>query len=239
MQSSIRPHDQFRLQISPIGIEAAPIAIIDNFIHNVEELVADAAQARFQPVGSFYPGLRCAVPMPYPLAVYQFLRGIIGEIFGLGGLDVIDSRCNFCLITQKPQEVGLRQLIPHCDSPDPNVIVVLHYLFQGGFGGTSFYRHRRTGFEMVTASRKSAYEACLKEELATNPPRDYIEDDSPLYQRIAQVPAQFNRAVIYRSASLHMAHIGADFPYHPDPARGRLTANSSFLFGHQAEIRLG
>jgi len=238
MQSSIRPHDRFALNIRRIGNEEAPLVVIDNFIQNPEELAADAADADFHPVGSYYPGLRTSVPMPYPLAVYQFTRHVIADVFGLAGKDVIDSRCNFCLITKRADEVGVRQRIPHCDSPDTNVIVVLHYLFHAPFGGTSFYRHRQTGFEMVTAERKDAYEACLAEELAASELKDYIEGDSPLYERIAAVPAAYNRAVIYRSASLHTADVGAGFTYDPSPKTGRLTANSSFLFGYQAVVAL-
>jgi hypothetical protein len=239
MQSSIRPHDRFALRIDRIGREGAPVVQIDNFVHNADELVADAcAQAPFHPVGSFYPGLRSAVPMPYPLAVYQFLKGVIADIFGLPGLDVVDSRCNFCLITKRAAEVGVRQRIPHCDSPDLNVIVVLHYLFDRPFGGTSFYRHRRTGFEMVTAERKPTYETSLADELRQGEPDHYIAGDSPHFERIAAYEPAYNRALIYRSASLHTADVGADFTYDADPRRGRLTANCSFLFGPQAVISL-
>jgi hypothetical protein len=239
MQTSIRPHDRFQLRVDRIGREGAPVVLIDNFIQNVDELVADAvAQAPFHPVGSFYPGLRTAVPMPYPLAVYQLLRGIIPEIFGLQGLDVVDSRCNFCLITKPAAEVGVRQRIPHCDAPELSVIVVLHYLFEQPFGGTSFYRHRQTGFEMVTADRKPHYEHILADQLKRHAPTDYIEGDSPLYECIAAYPAAYNRALIYRSASLHTANVGADFSYSADPARGRLTANSSLLYGQQPSLSL-
>ena len=238
MQSSIRPHDRFALHIERMGREGAPLVVIDNFIQNVDELAADAVEAGFHPVGSYYPGLRTPVPMPYPLAAYQFTKNVIADVFGLAGKDVIDSRCNFCLITKRADEVGVRQRIPHCDSPDTNVIVVLHYLFKEAYGGTSFYRHRQTGFEMVTADRKEAYEAMLAKELAAGEPQHYIEGDSTLYERIACVPAAYNRAVIYRSASLHTADVGADFSYDPSPKTGRLTANSSFLFGYQAVIAL-
>ena len=239
MRNVLRPHDRFQLRIDRLGQDRAPVVMIDNFIQNAEELVEDAVQqGRFRPVGSFYPGLRAPVPMPYPLAVYQLLRGVITEIFDLAERDVIDSRCNFCLITKRAAEVGVRQRIPHCDSPDLNVIVVLHYLFAQPFGGTSFYRHRRTGFELVTSDRKPSYESHLAEELAAAPPQDYIDGDSPSFERLQAYPAQYNRALIYRSASLHTADVGADFSYDANPQSGRLTANSSFLFGHQAVVAL-
>jgi hypothetical protein len=239
MQTTIRPHEHFHLSVERLGREGAPVVVIDNFIANAAELVDDAVkQAPFHPVGSFYPGLRSPVPMPYPLAVYQLLRLVIGDVFALGGQDVVDSRCNFCLVTKPAAEVEVRQRIPHCDSPDLNVIVVLHYLFDNPYGGTSFYRHRQTGFEMVTAERKPAYEQKVAEELSRHQPQDYINGDTDFYERLASFPARFNRALIYRSASLHSADLGGALSYGDHPAQGRLTANMSFLFGPQAVISL-
>jgi len=36
-------------------------------------------------------------------------------------------------------------------------LACVHYLFKQNHGGTAFYRHRRTGFEVVTQERKAEY----------------------------------------------------------------------------------
>lgn len=239
MKTSIRPHDQFRLKIDRIGHLASPVVVIDNFIQNAEELRQETiAEAQFRPVAPPYPGLRAPVPLPYPLSLYQLLRGVIGDVFGLAGKEAVDSQCTFALVTRRAAEMPVRQRVPHSDSVHPDVIVVLHYLFHGAFGGTSFYRHRKSGIEVVSAENKPAYEKLLAEELDRQPPKEYIDGDTDLFERIACYPALFNRALIYRSANLHNADIGENFTYDPSPDSGRLTVNTSLLFGQQAVISL-
>jgi len=238
MLNSIRPHQHIEVRIDHIGFDRSPVVVVDHILQHPEELAADAAAQPFAPTGRWYPGLRSPVPLPYPLALLQMLREVIDQAFGLEGQAVLDSRCNYCLITRRAHEVAVRQRIPHCDTSDTSVIAVLHYLFRGDYGGTSFYRHRQTGFEMVTPERQPLYEQKLGEELAQGEPQDYLEGDSSLFQRIADCPAAYNRALIYRSASLHKADIGPDFSFSSDPRLGRLTANSSFLFGDPAALAI-
>jgi hypothetical protein len=125
----------------------------------------------------------------------------------------------------------VRQRVPHTDFLDPNVVVVLHYLFTSPHGGTSFYRHRKTGYEVLGRDRVERYETVLKGELAAAAPGDYIAGDTPLYERIASYDAVFNRAIIYKSTSLHAATIGPDFGFDGNPRTGRLTANTTFYYG--------
>jgi hypothetical protein len=151
-------------------------------------------------------------------------------------LDVVDCRSNFAIITKKPSEVGVRQLVPHMDMLDPNHIVFLHYLFDDPKGGTGLYRHRGTGYEWMTEDQRPRYEAMLAEDLKAHPPKDYICGDTPLFERIAHYPAVFNRAILYRSTSLHAACVPEGFAYDPSPKTGRLTANTVFYYGDQASF---
>jgi hypothetical protein len=231
MKTPIRPHSRLKVSISQVGAERAPVIVVDNFITNPEELVEDAATDHpFRPFALYYPGVKAPIPPMYTLAVYQILKDPIRTIFGLEGLDVIMAESDFRMVTQSSAGLHPRQLVPHYDGPDPNAIVVLHYLATRPFGGTSMYRHRATGFERIAGNRVDRFEETVNRELASARPDGFIEGDTALFERVASFPAIFNRALIYRGISLHSGDI-ATGPFDSDPRLGRLTANTVFLFG--------
>jgi len=47
------------------------------------------------------------------------------------------------------------QRIPHVDSFLGSQLAFVHYLFKADPGGTAFYRHRGTGFEIIDAVPKA------------------------------------------------------------------------------------
>lgn len=231
MKTPIRPHPQMKLSVTQVGAERAPVILVDNFLANADELVEEAATTYpFKPFNLYYPGVRAPIPSMYPLALYQILRDALRTVFGLDGLDVVMADSDFRMVTKRPEELHSRQLVPHYDIADPNVIVVLHYLARS-YGGTSMYRHRQTGFERIAGNRVQPFEDAMAAELKEYRPQGFIAGDSEYFERIATFPAVFNRALIYRGISLHAGDIEAGFPFDPDPRTGRLTANTVFVFG--------
>ncbi|MDB5362756.1 MAG: hypothetical protein JWO51_4053 [Rhodospirillales bacterium] len=233
----IRPflHKDFRMRVDHIGVQQAPVIVIDNFLLDADQMVEHAAtHSRFTPATALYPGIQAPIPAPYPLFAHFFTRTMVPEVFGLGDRDVIDSRCTFSIVTVPPDKVGLRQRIPHTDFLDPNHIVLLHYLYDAPGGGTAFYRHRSTGYEVMSVDQRERYETLLRAELEQAPPAGYIGGDTPIFEQIAAYDAVFNRAILYRSTSLHAASVPQGFSYSPDPRKGRLTANTTFFYGDAA-----
>ncbi|QBE65819.1 hypothetical protein EWM63_24920 [Pseudoduganella lutea] len=133
-----------------------------------------------------------------------------------------------------PQE-ALRpiQSLPHFDSVERNLIASVHYLCDERFGGTSFYRHRSTGFESMDAQRIAGYAPRLKQEVMRQGARSftYIRGDTALFERTASVNAKFNRAIFYRSNLLHSGDIAVDAGLSVVPRGGRLTANTLATIG--------
>ena len=228
----LRLHDRCQVRIDRIGREALPVIVIDDFLDNARSLIEIAAGGPgFRLSPEIYPGMRSPIPAPYPLALHGFLAGMIGEVFGLGALGVIDSRAEFSVVTKRPDQVAPNKRVPHTDTADPNFIVVLHYLCHPRHGGTSFYRHRATGFESAPGDRLPLYSQAIDAELALAEPADYIDGPTEHFERIAHYEAAFNRALVYRGVNVHAAHIARDYAYDPDPRTGRLTANTLFWFG--------
>jgi hypothetical protein len=135
------------------------------------------------------------------------------------------------LVTLRPDQCQTARLLPHIDATEPNMFAAIHFLCAAGHGGTSFYRHRGTGFESIDRAREPRYLRAKSEELAAaqQPVREFINGDSATYEQIASFDALFNRLLIYCGVMLHAGNIAPDYDFDANPRRGRLTANSFFL----------
>lgn len=224
-----------QIRVEPIGQEQHPLLIIDDFFAAPEQLLQQAlTEPDFiaQP-SDFYPGLRKAILGDYPTQSLQTVVPLVREIFSIdAALQARISLCAFSLTTTPPEKLRPIQSVPHIDTHDPLQFAMVHYLCAESFGGTSFYRHRNTGFETITQARLTDYFKILKQEVMDERKNqfDYINGDTHLFERIFQVPVVFNRAIIYRSNQLHSGDISAPPALSPDPRIGRLTANSFFQF---------
>ena len=122
--------------------------------------------------------------------------------------------------------------MPHFDTTAANQLAVVHYLCGPEHGGTSFYRHRSTGFETISHERLHRYAATLKREVMTEhpPSAKYMEGDDSLFVRIAKFEARCNRALIYPSSVLHSGDIPRVWPPETPLRAVRLTVNSFVRF---------
>ena len=218
-------------RIERIGAEAQPVIVIENFVPDPEVLRDRALALAYQPMGRHYPGLRAGVAPADIAACCASIVDLVVDTFNLAGPPALVSAA-YSIVTTEPDRLTPIQRIPHIDGLEPTRIALLHYLCDEGQGGTAFWRHRSTGFETIDAARHPVYDAALHRDVAQHglPSPDYIRDDTPIYECIARFAAAPNRALIYRSHSLHCADLPRDLDYSPDPARARLTVNT-FLLG--------
>jgi hypothetical protein len=218
-----------QIRIDRIGAARTPVVIIDGLSGAPTGLIEQAAalSTQFAVRSKFYPGIRTPAPLAYRNSLPGLLREAVQMAFGWRG-DIEVSESNFSLVTTPPANLLPFQRIPHFDGTDVNELAVLHYVSQPHQGGTSFYRHRSTGCEVITPDRVTRYvQAVNAEAQATGEfPAQYINGDTPLFERIARYEAALDRALIYRGASLHSGDIPPDFVPDDDPRTGRLTLNS-------------
>ncbi len=220
-------HPEIRIQKFSIGKEQAPLLVIDNFVADPQDLVNVAAHKHFAPTMRFYPGIRASAPLSYHYFITSELKPVLLDFFGLPDKPLRLSMCHFSLVTTPPNELSALQRIPHIDSLEPTGLAAVHYLFKANLGGTAFYRHRKTGFEFIDASRKNEYFQSLEKENdgPNMPTAEYINGDTPLFEQIAKQEAVYNRILIYRRNSLHSGCISKDFVPDLNPRTGRLSIN--------------
>lgn len=220
-------------QLLRFGREQQPLLLLDHCWPDPAGLRALALSARdVGPAGGGYPGLRCRAPAVVAQFLQQRLAAPVRQLFGLQSADWERADSYFSLVCTPPGQLTLAQSMPHVDRANPAELAAVLYLCAPSHGGTSFYRHRRSGFEMLTPARLACYQQQLATDLQQHgPPSGYINGDTALFERILQVPAMPNRLILYRCSSLHSGDITAQQPLDTDPATGRLTLTLFFGAG--------
>lgn len=216
-----------RIQRLNIGRENAPVLMIDNFVNDPDELVELATAKMFTGAPSYYPGMRAKAPLTYQRFILEEIRPSIDEVFGLRGRQLRFTECNFSLVTTPSEKLAYLQRIPHVDSLINEELAMIHYLFRANYGGTAFYRHRRSGFEYVDQARQLSYLQMVEAEKAgpDSAPSQYINGDTALYEQISSQDGVFNRLLMYRRTTLHSGSIASGFVPDPNPQTGRLSIN--------------
>lgn len=220
-----------QFHIDHIGNTQSPIIVIENFWPNPEELVEIAATRNDYGIRSlYYPGIRSSAPPEYAHAVVANLHEIIRSAFAVQDeLTITDS--TFSITATPAEKLVPFQRVPHFDSTDPRRFAVLHYLCGSGHGGTSFYRHRSSGTEVVTEEMRDRYIRTVNAEVKAvgMPPALYVDGDTELFERIAKYETAFNRALVYQGNVLHSVNVRPNFVPDPNPRTGRLTMNTFLL----------
>lgn len=192
---------------------------------SLDAIRAIAAQlAPYPPQQRTYPGLRRVITgadqaaCRYLAHLLQATAPLIGAAYDWPGFAVTEA--SFSLMTAAPDALAPQQRTPHFDTPDPDVVAMLHYL--APTAGTGFYRHRATGIEVVTPGNVAHYTATARAELAARP-AGYITHSDAHYELITPIEGRANRIVFYPSALLHSALMTDDTARDADPMTGRLT----------------
>lgn len=224
--------------IHRVGHEGRPVLVIEDFVAEPEDLVAYAETGQpFQATPhDYYPGVRKPAAPSYGSELRTKYASLLREVFALGGTEPQVLLSALSITTAKPDQLRPIQRVPHFDTSDPHQLAVVHYLCDARHGGTSFYRHRSTGYETITQDRLKGYAVLLKQQVMTEyalPPK-YMDGDNPLFEKIAGFEARFNRALIYPSNVLHSGNILLPQVEDCRPRNVRLTVNTFLKFAGSA-----
>ena len=219
-----------RLTARAVGGEGEVLLESDAAFQQPRGLVDLAASSPFLPAYGAtggYPGLRASLPRDYIRTIVEVLAGPISEAFSLGRIRPVKAEGAFSIVTLPDDALSAVQRAPHVDSTNPYQFAILHYLCGEAFGGTTFFRHRATGFETLSEHRLPRYKASRASEGVAS---GYVDTGAPWFEQTGRVSAGFNRLVAYRSCVLHSGYVPASCVLSPDPRMGRLTANVFVTF---------
>jgi len=224
------------IEVLFIGREKQPVVVLDQVLANPENLLAFASggDAFCATPNDYYPGVRKEIPKQYSDLLCQLVLDKFPAVFGASGDS--QARANLCalsLATTPAEKLRPIQSLPHFDSSHNSQLAVVHYLCSETHGGTSFFRHRTTGFEAITEDRIQRYAPALKAEVmgARFLGQQYVNGNNEWFERTGGVQAKFNRAIFYRGNLLHSGDIRPDMGLSAEPEVGRLTANTFIQLG--------
>ena len=134
--------------IELIGEDSIPVVIIDDYANNLDEIINQVANnANFDTDNiTSYPGIRSSIPKDLVVSYLKPLMKGIFQIYNVPKSLKPSPKDNyFSLITTKPSELTPIQSWPHFDTPNPNLLAVIHYLGKGEHGGIGFFEHKKSG----------------------------------------------------------------------------------------------
>jgi hypothetical protein len=203
------------------------VIVLDDFLLEPDAAIANAKLQKFAEITPQYPGLRAALEPDVSNNWLEALSALLSSVFGAPA-----GRWSMqgwhSIVTSSPKDLQPIQCLPHVDGTDPGQIAMMLYLHRTGHGGTAFFRHKATGLEALTAETFPEYSASLHREVAKTglPPKAYVTDGAPHFERTYQTGGRFNQAVFYRGNILHSGVINNEEPLSDDPSTGRFTINA-------------
>ncbi len=205
--------------------------VIDDALANPQGVRTWAASQTYGPPAGYpYPGLVCDVPSEIATRIADYFAIHVRKRLGARRTSSLSARLS--LITEPPERLAPIQWLCHRDrlvhgSSDILFAASVLYLFhEPRLGGTSFYAPRRSiaQTEQLVADSQTLKAHDFNARYGLSP--GYITGSNEYFERIAQVPAAFNRVIFYDGGLFHSADIDDPELMHTDPLRGRLTLNS-------------
>ena len=218
--------------VTSVRVGACPITVTvaDSVLLRPKLLAEFALSHKFGEDGSnLYPGVRALVPAEFSRPFHAWLTRTLHRTGMLEeGCHIYDDASFFSIVNKSRANLLPLQRIPHYDSTAPGVFAAVIYLFDRGNSGTSFYRHRNTGYEKISRDNENNYRTALNRNMKTlgPPAREYTNGSNVLFERIHSVESAFNRIVIYSGNVLHAADIDGSLFDSKENSPWRLTVSS-------------
>jgi hypothetical protein len=219
-----------RVSSARAGKYPVTVTVADNVLLRAKQLAEFGVGLKFvEDDSNLYPGVRARVPAEFSRPFHAWLTG---TLHCAGVLEessyVYDDASFFSIVNKSRANLLPLQRIPHYDSSDPRVFAAVIYLFDRSNSGTSFYRHRKTGYEKIGDDNKDNYKMALNRDMKDlgPPAREYTNGSNVLFERTHSVDSAFNRIVIYSGNVLHAADIDGSLIDSDDNSQWRLTISS-------------
>lgn len=189
--------------------------VVDNVYRDADYVRGVALSLNFHREAGAYPGYFAFVSIsarPMLDLANALMRTHIGH--DLRFTPFYQDDLSFAVVTKRGDELVAGQRQPHCDGFCAYAGLVYLNPPEQCFGGTSFWRHRRTGLERGPAADDPARvlaKAGMSNAAATAPgtsPEDdpgtgYLIASNEAWEMTQAIPMRFNRFVLYSSDIYH------------------------------------
>jgi hypothetical protein len=207
--------------------------VIDNVLAQPEKLFEWACTQAFEPAqGNAYPGVLVAAPRALTQALADYFALHLRR--RMGARRTLGASVRLSLVTLTPQQLQPCQWQCHRDRidagpADVSLVASVLYLFRDpALGGTSFFVPRRPGPDIDRLVKDSLRLEAREFEARYGVQPGYMTESNQYFERVAKVPAAWNRLIFYDGEVFHSGDIVHPSRMSSDPARGRLTLNGFF-----------
>jgi hypothetical protein len=223
-------NDRAEVALTRIGRRGILVSRIHNVFCNPAGVAAlGFSQSYAHDPSNLYPGIRAPTPESFSAAFCDWLTPMLQQSGALEQNKVIRHDASFfSVVTTASADLLPIQCIPHYDSTDPSLFAAVIYLCDSRFSGTSFYRHRRTGYEEITDANQSNYKLALVNDMRVHgaPEKEYMNGSNALFEAIFSNELVFNSAILYPGRLLHAANISRQFTAPKNQSEWRLTVTA-------------
>jgi hypothetical protein len=206
-------NDRADMDVQHVTVAGTPALVVDNLYRDPEYVRGLALSLAFRREAGAYPGFLAFISISAnPLL--ELVDDVMHKALGhhLQFTPYYRDDFAFAVITKRGDELEPGQKVPHCDGFCGYAGIVYLNLPEQCSGGTSFWRHRRTGLELALGSDGAA------QRLATNgakpapdpthePPTDegtgYLIASNADWELTQVLEMRFNRLVFYSSNIFH------------------------------------
>jgi Family of unknown function (DUF6445) len=184
-----------------------------------------------------FPGLELPLPAGvidrFSECFSQQARGVVGA------RRVVSASGRLSMVTLLPALLAPVQRVCHRDrlaaAADQCVGAGVLYLFHdAALGGTSFFRPRPEAGDIEARMRHWSAIDNATFDIETGLKPAYMTQSNAHFEKMAEVPARWNRLIFYDGSRFHTSHIERPDLLNDDPARGRLTINLFFVCRRRA-----
>lgn len=208
--------------------------VIDDVLANPEAWVEQAVRYRaafLEAPGNAYPGIELPVPAAVNEALIGYFSTYVNRRFGIRRITRSYSRLS--MVTKRPEQLRPIQCFCHRDGTyvpaGKRMLASVLYLFPDeALGGTTLYRPIRPDVEIAALQRDAEQIpfAAFSGKYGIQP--GYMTGGNDWFEPLLNVPARWNRMVIYDGMVFHSADIHLPERMNDDPRSGRLSLNGFY-----------
>jgi hypothetical protein len=228
------------MRVKRMQIAGRWLAVVDGVYKNPNAVRRFALRQQYGPGGGIYPGQFARVPFPSN-SLIALANEMIPSAHGQRLVSHPSYRgvTAFAIPTARGCDLSPLQQQPHADGFCDYVALLYLSRPQDCVGGTSFWRHRRSGLALAPAdgdmqtinaveqygagSPTQLFKAMMLEALA-HPIDGYIMKSNRVWERLKIVNMQQNRLVLYNANLFHGIYPPRSH-WTPDPEHPRLSQN--------------
>lgn len=224
-----------RPRIETLAVDGQPVChVVDGALANPEQWRAFSAasrQAFSDAPHNAFPGPELRLPEPVSAGLAQFFDEHLRRSFDARRTERMYARLS--MVNRKPEALQPWQWQPHVDqlqtAPGQCVAASVLYLFEDeSLGGTSFYRPKRAAEDTLAMIEESANLSAEDFSRKHGVTPGYMTESNAWYEKVASVPARWNRLIVYSGTVFHSGEIAHPEKLSDDPLTGRLTLNGFF-----------